>query len=71
MNKLNYQNTAIILPAYNEEKAIAATIEDFYQYIQFLYPTDWDMNPENYILDENTNTVKVVDLGDLYFEDSI
>lgn len=53
------------------KKKAMKMINAFVNEIDKKYPTsDWDSNPENYIIDENTGTIKVIDLGDLYFEDS-
>lgn len=43
------------------------TIEGLFTSFAHLHPIEWDSNPENYILDSKTNTVKIIDLGDLFF----
>ena len=43
-------------------------IELFYQLMVCKFKaSDWDSNPENYIIDKSTGRLKVIDLGDLWF----
>lgn len=64
--KINGKNLAS-LPVKKAKKLI----QQFESDVDEIYPiADWDGNPENYIIDKKTGTIKVIDLGDLYFEDS-
>ena len=52
-----------------DPKQAEEMINDFYLLMQKRFnAADWDLNPENYVVEEGSGLLVMVDLGDVFFE---